>query len=762
MDKDTRNRIDRATGAARRLLEQEFAQQLEGVYDILPDGTILPQPGAHLDERGRTVRAKLVAAVEFRRQGGATPKEAVAGVLREAAFTTLNRFVALKMLEARGLVQECLSKGDQSSGFKEYGGLAGGLVALPDHGYRLYLESLFDEIGCEVRVLFDRRDVAGLLWPRRQALQDLLATLNDPALAGVWGADETIGWVYQYFNGEDERKKMREESAAPRNSRELAVRNQFFTPRYVVEFLTDNTLGRTWYEMRGGVTALKDRCRYLVRRPDEVFLDSAIPEQVQPAVDWLLGRSETVPDYTALGHTVNGYARLGPPGGDDFWGWAKLPAFRTEGPGALTTQALLDLLFAKCRAERFTWRDESKEDPEITVLVAAIAERRAAARRERATQEEALRAPVFVPPRPRKDPRDLKILDPACGSGHFLLYAFDLLLTIYEEAWADEYGPAWAETGHALRADYPTLDALRRALPGLILAHNLHGIDIDPRAAQIAELALWMRAQRAYRDFGVPAAERPAIRKTNIVVAEPMPGDRAMLEEFLRGVDARLRPLVRAIWDQMRLAGEAGSLLRIEEAIATVVEEARQENLIPPPGVQVALFAANQRPVQTVLVASAEERAWWDRAEAHLLAALRAYAQAAAGAPGMRRRLFAENAAQGFAFVDVCRQHYDVVLMNPPFGAASKDAKAYIEGSYPRSKNDLYAAFVERGLGRLGRGGLLGAITSRTGFFLTTFTRWREEIVLGAARPTVFADLGAGVLDTAMVETAAYCLEATI
>ena len=42
---------------------------------------------------------------------------------------------------------------------------------------------------------------------------------------------------------------MREESSAPRNSRELAVRNQFFTPRYVVEFLTDNTLGRLWYEM---------------------------------------------------------------------------------------------------------------------------------------------------------------------------------------------------------------------------------------------------------------------------------------------------------------------------------------------------------------------------------------------------------------------------------------------------------------------------------------------------------------------------------
>ena len=54
---------------------------------------------------------------------------------------------------------------------------------------------------------------------------------------------------------------------------------------------------------------------------------------------------------------------------------------------------------------------------------------------------------------------------------------------------------------------------------------------------------------------------------------------------------------------------------------------------------------------------------------------------------------------------------------------------------------------------------ILGAITSRTGFFLTSFKKWREEILLHEARPTVFADLGYGVLDSAMVETAAYCLQ---
>ena len=75
-------------------------------------------------------------------------------------------------------------------------------------------------------------------------------------------------------------------------------------------------------------------------------------------------------------------------------------------------------------------------------------------------------------------------------------------------------------------------------------------------------------------------------------------------------------------------------------------------------------------------------------------------------------------------------------------------------------QNDVYAAFVERGIQLLSSRGRVGAITSRTGFFLSSFQKWREEILLKEAPPAVFADLGMGVLDSAMVETAAYCLEA--
>src|SRR5690606_2689604 len=85
--------------------------------------------------------------------------------------------------------------------------------------------------------------------------------------------------------------------------------------------------------------------------------------------------------------------------------------------------------------------------------------------------------------------------------------------------------------------------------------------------------------------------------------------------------------------------------------------------------------------------------------------------------------------------------------------------KEYLTEAYPDSRNDLLGIFVDRGLNLLRRGGRLGAITSRTCFFLTSFTEWRKKVVLGLSGVEVIADLGQGVMDDAMVEAAAYVLE---
>lgn len=641
MDKSTQNDIQRATQAGRTLLERAFSEQLEGTYDILLDGTISELPGSHLSAREKVIREKLVAAVAHKRSTGLKAKEAVDAYLREAAFTTLNRFVALKMLEARKLVQECVSKGEDSSGFKEFTALAPGLVVVENKGYQLYIEALFEEIGQEVKVLFERRDVASLLWPDRQTLLELLGILNVPELASVWAEDETIGWVYQYFNGDEERAHMRKESQAPRNSHELAVLNQFFTPRYVVQFLTDNTLGLAWYELMQGDTKLA-YLDYLMRRPNEVFLSEG----------------ETVPELEV---------------------------------------------------------DDSES-----------------------SQEELLQQTVYVPFRAKRDPRDLGILDPACGSGHFLLYAFELLVTIYEEAWGDAEAAAFTETGTQLRTDYGSVDELRRAIPKLILCHNLHGVDIDPRAAQIAAFALWMRAQRAYNQFDVDRANRPPITKTNIVVAEPMPGDAELVDEFAANLKpAVLGDLFKRMVEEMKLAGELGSLLKIEELISKAVKDAEKAHR------QGSLFAEK-----------IENQDFWDTADEKIIAALGKFAESTAGSAGVRRKLFAGDALQGLALIELTRKRFDVVLMNPPFGNPPSRVKLRLDRS---DASNLYSAFVRRGC-ELGQA--VGAITDRTFTTQSTFESYRRNLLGGSTSLTCLVDLGWGVLDS-NVQVTAYVARST-
>jgi hypothetical protein len=604
VDKDTRNAIERATQRARKLLEEDFAAQLEGDFDVHRDGKVAAKAGRHLSARQAIQRERIVAAIEHKRAAGFKPEDAGRDDLRDAAFTTFNRFVALKMLEARELVRECITKGEQSAGYYEFCGMAPGLPLLPDSaGYRLYIESLFDELSTEVKVLFDRRDPSSVLWPRRATFEQLLELLNAAELANVWGEDETIGWVYQFFNGQDERRRMREESQTPRNSRELAVRNQFFTPRYVVQFLTDNTLGRIWYEMRDTMTVLAERCDYMVRKPGK---ESA--------------------------------------------------------------------------------------------------------------------------PRAKKDPRDLRVLDPACGSGHFLLYAFDLLIAIYEEAYTDPKSPKSEATGRTLVEDYPSLDALRKAIPGLVLAKNLHGVDIDPRCAQIAQLALWMRAQKAYRDFGIGRAERAQIRRSNIVVAEPLVADDQIVAEFVAKLgDVELGRVFTGLVESLNLAGDLGLLIRVEHLVGRDSQTRRGQtgNLFAPP----------------------EER---------IRDALARFVADEGSRSNTRRRLFAEDAAHGVGLLSVAETRFDVVLMNPPFGAATEKSKQRIEAEWPLWNDNLAAAFVLRGMSFLADGGCLGCLCDTSIWQKNSYEPFRVRISKDAP-PSHFAWLGWGVLD-ANVDVAATCL----
>jgi hypothetical protein len=698
-DQQTRNLLQRTVSACRNLLDAEFAAQRRSIFGINDDGTAAPlETLSHLsDEDMQTAKLlrdrldHLVAGlVSQGKKEAEARKEAVGRVTREQAFTVLNRLAALRMSEEREIVLECVRQGTASEGFALFMQTAGGALGGNFESYRCYLFLLFDELATDLGVLFSRWDPAGLLFPRQEALEAVLHELNGTGTAatreditpeafnGIWAEDETIGWIYQYYNDQAERKKMREESAAPRNSRELAVRNQFFTPRYVVEFLTDNTLGRIWYEMTQGDTTLKEQCRYLVRRPNEIFLkpDQAAPEQ--PKQDNL-------------------------------------------------------------------------------------------------SQEDLLKQPVHIPHRPLKDPRTILMLDPACGSMHFGLYAFDLFEVIYDEAWALEENlgaDALSRTPgmKSLHDTYAGKDAFLKDVPRLIIEHNIHGIDIDPRCAQIAGLSLWLRAQKAWQRLGLKPAERPAIKRSNIVCAEPMPGEKELLREFVeREFPAAERAvclrLLEAIFDKMQLAGEAGSLLKIEEEIRSAIEDARDawQKLATRPPELFTTTELNQLSTapeltgleQAVSSLTTDPRHlttdFWERIEERIYAALRDYAEQAENGGGFQRRLFAEDAARGFAFIDVCRKRYDVALMNPPFGRGTVEVEGWCKAKYENAYIDIYACFVTRCSAMLLETGCLGAITARSFFNAVTLERFRMDII---PRLQVLIELGGQVLDSALVDTA--------
>ena len=145
-------------------------------------------------------------------------------------------------------------------------------------------------------------------------------------------------------------------------------------------------------------------------------------------------------------------------------------------------------------------------------------------------------------------PEELTVIDPACGSGHMLTYAFDLLYAIYEEE------------GHA-----------PAEIPSLILAHNLHGTEIDPRAGALAAFALTMKARAKDRRFlrrevepQICVIESISFGSDELDFLVTNTGDRQAQERF---------------WNQFRDADTLGSLIHpdasAEKGAADILDPCR-------------------------------------------------------------------------------------------------------------------------------------------------------------------------------------------
>ena len=133
-------------------------------------------------------------------------------------------------------------------------------------------------------------------------------------------------------------------------------------------------------------------------------------------------------------------------------------------------------------------------------------------------------------------------------------------------------------------------------------------------------------------------------------------------------------------------------------------------------------------------------------------------AAAAETATDPDQRLFAEDTARGLKLLEVLSRHYDVVVMNPPYGAFVPKVSDFVKAAYPLTYNNIYATFIDRATQLVEREGFIGALVSATFVNLKRFEKLRTEILLKRNPLIAMLDLGFGILDDATVEAAAVVL----
>ncbi|MCD6506890.1 hypothetical protein J7M22_09740 [Candidatus Poribacteria bacterium] len=605
MDREERAQIRRMVLECRRILESELDELLR-LHGLLSDRKI-SVPSDRQETRS-------VIEEALNRESG-DYAEARRRYLKHAAFTLLNRFLALRVSEATGLIKETVltrpEYGDRSRRERDLADADPNLAVQPERLAHEALREAFAEMEEQIPILFRSTDPYALLLPRLPAYRELRRVLEEVP-ERLWNEYETLGWAYQFFNSE-EREEIRRRLRRNPKPDDIPPINQFYTVGWIVKFLVHNTLGRLWLERHPG-SSLRHELDYLV----PVRNDFRSPEGFPPSVsEW-------------------------------------------------------------------------------------------------------------------------KVLDPACGSGHFLLGSFDLLLKMWREERPES--PPWR-------------------IPSLILERNLYGVDIDLRACQIAATALYLKARKAFEDLrGDDPDARFELKRINIVCADIRFVDGERREEFLDRFD--YDPALRRIADETlkacENAYELGSLLQIRQPFERLFERRRisveefkrrekQLFLFPEPERQLTLGDQKITPPKEMTVDEIVEK-------------IKDFVGQAAERKDMGSLFFGLDAEQAVHLVEVLSDSYEIVLMNPPYGAMPSTCKEYARKHYPRTHSDYYAAFIEQAIELTKSGGYVGALTGRTFLFLKSFQKLREEILRGDALMEVLLDLGFNVLDEATARYAAFTL----
>ena len=491
-------------------------------------------------------------------------EEARQATINECVFTLFNRIAAIKVMEAKELFPEIITRRKENAGRSfEHNAW---LEEHPEErgaereGLKHFLNDQFDNLGEHIPLY--RSDYPYALLPTADELNEIIEKFNaveEDADCGadVWKGDDILGWLYENFNTVE--KAALKQSGDKTEYDKVSLQSQVYTPAWVVKFLVDNTLGKAYLEM---------------------YPDSRIREKYQIA---------NAPDHQV---------------------------------------------------------------------------------------------------RHPKDVREMRVLDPACGSGNFLIYAFSLLYDLYQDQ-MDNYG-----------RDYS-----RRDIPKMIVEHNLFGMDLDERAAQITQIALFIKA----RVLGGHRSHWPSY--THVVSTHfSLPTYNEVKESF--GYDTswlqRYDAAANKIWSDLSSAHKFGSLVRVEEQLDELAPDDDNHLLFSAEEMHSLFSGRNE--LKTVIHNLVDE---WGKANSFSLL----------------------KSSEAKTFLDIISQKYDVVVANPPYTDSSDfgtELKAFVEANYKKTykfNSNLYACFIKRCCELAGMDGKVGMVNPPTFMYIKTFEDTRKFIL---------------------------------
>jgi hypothetical protein len=491
-------------------------------------------------------------------------------LIDELTFTLFNRLAAIKVMEAAVLFPPILTKqpehGDRSFGHKAWLEMNPHMRSEELEGIREYLKAAFDELG-EMLPLYSKSYPYALL-PDAISVNEIIDAFNavekDTQVGSdIWQSDDVLGWMYESYN--NVKKKAHKDSGDKTEYNKVSLQSQVYTPRWVVQFLVENSLGKLYLEMH----------------PD----------------------SEIKRRYKI----------------------ANAPQTQERKPKPL---------------------------------------------------------------------HEVKIIDPACGSGNFLLYAFDFFYELYIDQ-IENFGANYVE----------------KDIPKLIIENNLHGIDLDDRAVQLAQLGLFIKAKKKRRTIGELTF--------NVVSSDfYLPEYETVEHIFTEGatLEENQQKLIAGIWTDLQYAYKFGSLIRIDEKMKDRLKALEEQDFSPKRDLFTMEDIKSHKKFATNFFAK-------------LKTAVKKYTQA------QGNTFLTSKTRDAITFLELLTTEYDVATANPPYTDSSDfgpELKKFIEDNYKKPykfHTNLYATFIKRCYDFTGNYGKIAMIHPHTFMFIKTFEDVRKFMI---------------------------------